>query len=612
MKDGERCLSHAKSELRNQPNHLAASTSNEHFISQSFYQYADFYQSKDILPSSSERGKCFNSSLVQSNKNINSETQILGSSYHKESIIKKQILPSKTIKIRDVPEWMIIKLYHKLHEYGKLIKFVQNPDNKLIVYAEFENKLAVENAFRQINTSYIFGSRLKASYIYHDLQNLSNLNGRGLYSICEISDYKIEESSSGSSSANGNSRSQSSEHDSKFKKILNKHVEKLREEYESLCDNDNFTKPSNQFSNNELDNNITEQLDKPIGNTHDKNEEQKEEDKEDNIIANKLKLEIGEEMKEIKLEQKTNSQGILRKQTSEESNFLLRSFGIASDQMHTNSGCTSARENSLNSGILNIQSSSLAQLKNQNSVESHINLNNVKTDPALKHSISHDHYQNSSPEYTEHPYLQGNYFPEMMPNNTYFLKNYLFNTQVAQMNSNEFNMMGYNERTLRLQNSYRVPIPQEEMSLEIDINKILNNQDARTTVMIRNIPNKYDQKDVLKIIDSKGMKNKYDIFYLPIDFTNICNYGYAFINLIDPLYVVQLYLELNNKSPWDHSNSSKVCQLKYGTIQGKNGLINHFKKSPIMLQKEKKYKPVGFISFKKLSVHERILLIEVF
>lgn len=58
---------------------------------------------------------------------------------------------------------------------------------------------------------------------------------------------------------------------------------------------------------------------------------------------------------------------------------------------------------------------------------------------------------------------------------------------------------------------------------KIDIENII---DDRTTVMIKNIPNRYTKDMMMEMIDRK-FKDCYNFFYLPIDFDRDANVGNA-------------------------------------------------------------------------------------
>ncbi len=74
--------------------------------------------------------------------------------------------------------------------------------------------------------------------------------------------------------------------------------------------------------------------------------------------------------------------------------------------------------------------------------------------------------------------------------------------------------------------------------------------------MIRHIPNKYTVNGFLEELNLE-FKNKFDVFYLPIDYQNKCNLGFAFINFIDPMHLILFYDRYRGKR-WSKFKSEKV------------------------------------------------------
>ncbi|KAG5230410.1 protein MEI [Salix suchowensis] len=133
----------------------------------------------------------------------------------------------------------------------------------------------------------------------------------------------------------------------------------------------------------------------------------------------------------------------------------------------------------------------------------------------------------------------------------------------------------------------------DKKQYELDVDCILRGGDKRTTLMIKNIPNKYTSKMLLAAIDEQ-CRGTYDFIYLPIDFKNKCNVGYAFINMTDPQQIIPFHKAFNGKK-WEKFNSEKVASLAYARIQGKTALIAHFQNSSLM-NEDKRCRPILFHS----------------
>ncbi|XP_020539261.1 protein terminal ear1 isoform X2 [Jatropha curcas] len=92
-----------------------------------------------------------------------------------------------------------------------------------------------------------------------------------------------------------------------------------------------------------------------------------------------------------------------------------------------------------------------------------------------------------------------------------------------------------------------------------------NCSDSRTTVMIKNIPNKYSNK---------------------------CNVGYGFVNMTSPQATRRLYKAFHHQH-WEVFNSRKICEVTYARVQGLEALKEHFKNSKFPCEMDH-YLPVVF------------------
>lgn len=105
-----------------------------------------------------------------------------------------------------------------------------------------------------------------------------------------------------------------------------------------------------------------------------------------------------------------------------------------------------------------------------------------------------------------------------------------------------------------------------------------------TTMMIRNIPNRYTQREFIKEVDDLGFAATYDFLYLPIDKGTLCNVGYAFVNFLEPSdaqrcsevfynYVFQRYRKARGK----------ICAVSIAHLQGLEANLQHYQNSAVNL-----------------------------
>merc|ERR1719238_1068844 len=100
-------------------------------------------------------------------------------------------------------------------------------------------------------------------------------------------------------------------------------------------------------------------------------------------------------------------------------------------------------------------------------------------------------------------------------------------------------------------------------------------------MMLKNIPCRKSQEEVMLHIDHKGLGSRYDFFYLPRDVKFSANLGYAFINFLTPEDASKFQAELKEYR-FPGSGSSKACIVVPAHVQGLMNNLSAFKRTEVM------------------------------
>lgn len=106
--------------------------------------------------------------------------------------------------------------------------------------------------------------------------------------------------------------------------------------------------------------------------------------------------------------------------------------------------------------------------------------------------------------------------------------------------------------------------------------------DPRTTIMLRNLPNNYTCDMLLDLLDSLGFSGRYDLVYLPVDFSTGAGLGYAFVNLVTSGAVADFWQCFSGFCKWVVP-SDKVCSVTWShPHQGLAAHVERYRNSPVM------------------------------
>eukprot|EP00928_Gymnodinium_smaydae_P065520 TRINITY_DN48641_c0_g1_i1.p1 TRINITY_DN48641_c0_g1~~TRINITY_DN48641_c0_g1_i1.p1 ORF type:complete len:419 (+),score=84.17 TRINITY_DN48641_c0_g1_i1:50-1258(+) len=118
---------------------------------------------------------------------------------------------------------------------------------------------------------------------------------------------------------------------------------------------------------------------------------------------------------------------------------------------------------------------------------------------------------------------------------------------------------------------------------------IESGKDARTTVMIRQIPHTYTGKQFTESFLPKALRSEYTFFYMPFDKKNNRHTGCAFMNFRSPLDVLALHAHIRQHHSLNRKHRS--CALSYAVLQGHGQLVQHFEQAAVMFDDDDEKRP---------------------
>ncbi|EER13792.1 hypothetical protein Pmar_PMAR000952 [Perkinsus marinus ATCC 50983] len=121
-----------------------------------------------------------------------------------------------------------------------------------------------------------------------------------------------------------------------------------------------------------------------------------------------------------------------------------------------------------------------------------------------------------------------------------------------------------------------------------------------TTVMMRHIPNRYTQAELIAEVTFTGFGGTFDFFYLPMDHSTRANFGYCFINFTTP-EVASLFTHLFSGKQLNMSTSKKIVEIVPAKLQGFDANLLHYSKKAVSTDSKEEFRPLFLVDGYRLS-----------
>jgi len=115
---------------------------------------------------------------------------------------------------------------------------------------------------------------------------------------------------------------------------------------------------------------------------------------------------------------------------------------------------------------------------------------------------------------------------------------------------------------------------------------------AVTTVMIRNIPNRCGQRELIAELEAAGFQGCFNFLYIPLDLGTMSNVGYAFVNFTLPAHALRCMQALPKHQFKRQRKAGKAVAVLPAHMQGLEANLRHYEKAAVNTSRLRQRRPV--------------------
>jgi hypothetical protein len=160
---------------------------------------------------------------------------------------------------------------------------------------------------------------------------------------------------------------------------------------------------------------------------------------------------------------------------------------------------------------------------------------------------------------------------------------------------------GINVRSpLRTKSQLICKVPRDtDLAAEFEVSDSANA--PKTTIMIRNIPNRYNQRDLVLELEEMGLTDSFDFVYLPIDRSTRATLGYAFVNFVNSTWANKCMNDFQGYRFKKYRGvANKLAAVSVAYLQGLEKNLAHYENKVVNSSKIKQGRPLVLL---KTSTH---------